>query len=338
MPTNNSIQTLPLSLSLVPSGLTPVSVFPPFETPRTLPVIGVIFTEAPNFDYDYQYDDSDALAAQQTTQAVADALAGQVTQAPADAQKAVADALAGQVTQAPADAQKAADALANPAHATPVPPRSAPMIPVTPPPAPTQQPPQPPTAQPTKSFQSPLLYGFRVTISSEDIECSQLGPDCEYDYNYGQQATQSAANAQVAADAPSAVADGQLAANPLSANIQAAVDYGQQVSDSRVRENRCVQIVQGRNFEYSRALEFIENEFYQDYMEFGDIRKKRDLTAKNPSEFETKYARVLGSDKRPRNKRQTGQKVSSPEEFISLCYFPSSIYNWSIGYILEHGF
>ena len=224
LPTNYSIPTLALSLSLVPAGSTPVSVFPPFNTPRTLPAIGVIFSEAPDFDYDYydyyDYTDYDH-----------------------------------QATQAPADAQKAADALSEPAPATPVPPKSAPIIAVTPP---TEQISQPPTVQPTKPFQYPLSYGFRVSVTIQEIECSQLGADCDYD----------------------------------------DINYGQQVSDSRVRENgqcrRCDQIFTGRNFEYSTALEIIEDEFYFDFDDHDDIRKKRDVTAKNPSKFETRNARVLG--------------------------------------------
>ena len=304
MPTNKSIQTLAVSLSLVLAGLTPVSVFPPFNTPRELPAIGVIFSEAPNFDYvytDYGHQATqaaaDALAAQQATQAAADALAAQqTTQAAVDAladqqaTEAAVDALAVQQnTEAAADAQVAADALANP------------VKPVTPPPAPTQQPPLPPTAQPTKSFQSPLLYGFRVKVTLHEIECSQLGPDCEYDYyydydyiDYSQQATQSAADAQVAADVPSA----QQA-------TEATVELMHQTFDGQCR--RCDQTVIGRFFEYSRALKIIQEEHYLGWMDFDEERKKRDLTAKNPSESETKYARVLGSDKRSRHKRQTGK-------------------------------
>ena len=83
----------------------------------------------------------------------------------------------------------------------------------------------------------------------------------------------------------------------------------QQTFDGQCR--RCDQIVTGRNFEYSRALEIIqEEEYLRKFFEFKaatvEERKKRDLTEKNPSEFETKYTRVLGSDKRPRHKRQTG--------------------------------
>ena len=37
--------TLAQSLALVPLGLTAVSVFPPFATPRTVPAVGVIFRE-----------------------------------------------------------------------------------------------------------------------------------------------------------------------------------------------------------------------------------------------------------------------------------------------------
>ena len=84
---------------------------------------------------------------------------------------------------------------------------------------------------------------------------------------------------------------------------------------------RCDQIISGRNLAYSRALEIIqEEEYLQKFFEFQaatvEERKKRDLTEKNPSEFETKYTRVLGSDKRPRNKRQTGEAFLSPEELI----------------------
>jgi len=46
LPTDTSILTLGLSLILVPLGLTAVAVFPPFETPRTFPAVGVIFREA----------------------------------------------------------------------------------------------------------------------------------------------------------------------------------------------------------------------------------------------------------------------------------------------------
>ena len=46
MPTTAS-PTLVESLSLVPAGLTPVSVFPPWATSRTVPAVGVIFKEAP---------------------------------------------------------------------------------------------------------------------------------------------------------------------------------------------------------------------------------------------------------------------------------------------------
>ena len=219
LPTNYSIPTLALSLSLVPAGLTPVSVFPPFNTPRThFPAIGVIFSEAPNFDYDYtDYGH--------------------------------------QATQAPADAQKAADVLSEPVPATPVPPKSAPIIPVTPP---TEQISQPPTVQPTKPFQYPLSYGFRVSVTIQEIECSQLGADCDYD----------------------------------------DINYGQQVSDSRVRENgqcrRCDQIITGRNFEYSTALEIIEDEFYLDFDDHYDIRKKRVLSAEEFLSEAPPICRIVG--------------------------------------------
>ena len=39
--------TLAASLALLPAGLTPVSVFPPFLNPRTVPAVGVIFREPP---------------------------------------------------------------------------------------------------------------------------------------------------------------------------------------------------------------------------------------------------------------------------------------------------
>ena len=39
--------TLDASLALLPAGLTPVSVFPPFLNPRTVPAVGVIFREPP---------------------------------------------------------------------------------------------------------------------------------------------------------------------------------------------------------------------------------------------------------------------------------------------------
>merc|ERR1719225_797836 len=47
-PTDISIPTLGASLALVPAGATAVAVFPPFETARTVPAIGVIFSEARN--------------------------------------------------------------------------------------------------------------------------------------------------------------------------------------------------------------------------------------------------------------------------------------------------
>ena len=55
-------------------------------------------------------------------------------------------------------------------------------------------------------------------------------------------------------------------------------------------------------------------------------RKKRDLTEKNPSEFETKYTRVLGSDKRSRNKRQSGEgeEVFEPSEKPICAIVPCS--------------
>ena len=43
-----STQTLATALSLVPLGLTPIAVFPPYDTPRTIPAVSVIFSEDPN--------------------------------------------------------------------------------------------------------------------------------------------------------------------------------------------------------------------------------------------------------------------------------------------------
>ena len=43
-----STQTLATALSLVPPGLTAIAVFPPYNTPRTIPAISVIFSEDPN--------------------------------------------------------------------------------------------------------------------------------------------------------------------------------------------------------------------------------------------------------------------------------------------------
>ena len=45
LPNDFTIPTLGQSLALVPLGLTPIAVFPPFAIPRTLPAIGVIFSE-----------------------------------------------------------------------------------------------------------------------------------------------------------------------------------------------------------------------------------------------------------------------------------------------------
>ena len=44
-------QTLAIALTLVPLGLTPVAVFPPYNTPRTTPAVSVIFSEDPNIRY-----------------------------------------------------------------------------------------------------------------------------------------------------------------------------------------------------------------------------------------------------------------------------------------------
>ena len=53
------------AVSLVPFGLTPVAVFPPFDTPRTLPAIAVIFSEAPTRRrrdaYDYHHSGSQSI-------------------------------------------------------------------------------------------------------------------------------------------------------------------------------------------------------------------------------------------------------------------------------------
>ena len=43
-----STQTLATALSLVPLGLIPIAVFPPYNTPRTIPATSVIFSEDPN--------------------------------------------------------------------------------------------------------------------------------------------------------------------------------------------------------------------------------------------------------------------------------------------------
>ena len=43
-----STQTLATALSLVPPGLTAIAVFPPYNTPRRIPAVSVIFSEDPN--------------------------------------------------------------------------------------------------------------------------------------------------------------------------------------------------------------------------------------------------------------------------------------------------
>ena len=43
-----SPQTLISALGLVPVGLTAIAVFPPYNTPRTVPAVSVIFAENPN--------------------------------------------------------------------------------------------------------------------------------------------------------------------------------------------------------------------------------------------------------------------------------------------------
>ena len=44
-------QTLAIAQTLVPPGLTPIAVFPPYNTPRTIPAVSVIFSEDPNIRY-----------------------------------------------------------------------------------------------------------------------------------------------------------------------------------------------------------------------------------------------------------------------------------------------
>ena len=44
-------QTLATAQTLVPPGLTPIAVFPPYNTPRTIPAVSVIFSEDPNIRY-----------------------------------------------------------------------------------------------------------------------------------------------------------------------------------------------------------------------------------------------------------------------------------------------
>ena len=43
-----SPQTLISALALVPVGLTAIAVFPPYNTPRRVPAVSVIFAENPN--------------------------------------------------------------------------------------------------------------------------------------------------------------------------------------------------------------------------------------------------------------------------------------------------
>ena len=42
---------LATALTLVPLGLTPIAVFPPYNTPRQIPAISVIFSEDPDIRY-----------------------------------------------------------------------------------------------------------------------------------------------------------------------------------------------------------------------------------------------------------------------------------------------
>ena len=44
--------TLAMAIALVPVGLTPIAVFPPYTKPRTVPAVSVIFAEDPNIRYD----------------------------------------------------------------------------------------------------------------------------------------------------------------------------------------------------------------------------------------------------------------------------------------------
>ena len=44
-----SPQTLKVAIDLVPAGLPPIAVFPPYIKPRTVPGVSVIFAENPNF-------------------------------------------------------------------------------------------------------------------------------------------------------------------------------------------------------------------------------------------------------------------------------------------------
>ena len=43
-----SPQTLKVAIDLVPAGLPPIAVFPPYIKPRTVPGVSVIFAENPN--------------------------------------------------------------------------------------------------------------------------------------------------------------------------------------------------------------------------------------------------------------------------------------------------
>ena len=43
-----SPQTLKTAIDLVPAGLPPIAVFPPYIKPRTVPGVSVIFAENPN--------------------------------------------------------------------------------------------------------------------------------------------------------------------------------------------------------------------------------------------------------------------------------------------------
>ena len=43
-----SLQTLKVAIDLVPAGLPPIAVFPPYIKPRTVPGVSVIFAENPS--------------------------------------------------------------------------------------------------------------------------------------------------------------------------------------------------------------------------------------------------------------------------------------------------
>ena len=51
----NNVGISAIALSLVPPGLVAVAVFPPYETPRTVPAISVIFAENPTARHVYKF-------------------------------------------------------------------------------------------------------------------------------------------------------------------------------------------------------------------------------------------------------------------------------------------